>query len=169
MQRDPGIQFKICNCDYNPWKEPTSSPWKWTLSDIAKINELLSELNPNHSFIDSQVLHRLCSRPDFNLVLILDLDKVVGMGSVVIRETLMGRAATIEDVVLDETLRGMGLGRQIVEMLITLAENQQARYIDLTSHYTRQEANDLYFKMGFRRPDTNVWRLYTKVHRNHRS
>lgn len=84
---------------------------------------------------------------------------IVGMGSLVFLKTLVAYSARMEDVVVDEKCRGMGLGGELVRFLISYAEEQGAGLIELTSNPRRFAANKLYRTLGFRLRKTNVYRM----------
>jgi ribosomal protein S18 acetylase RimI-like enzyme len=94
------------------------------------------------------------------LVVALDKDqKILGMGWLVLVCKGNKMTARIEDVVVDESCRGQGIGRRIMDTLVELALNHQVSHIDLTSHPRRMAANALYQELGFKKGETNVYRL----------
>ncbi len=93
-------------------------------------------------------------------VLIARLD-----GAVVATLTLVtfriptGVRSWIEDVVVDDAARGHGVGEQLNRFAIELASNKGATTVDLTSRPSREAANRLYQRIGFKPRDTNVYRF----------
>ncbi len=83
---------------------------------------------------------------------------IVGMLTLVTYRIPTGLHAVIEDVVVDETRRGAGIGAALVAAALSEAEQRGARNVDLTSRPSREAANRLYSKMGFMQRDTNVYR-----------
>ena len=81
------------------------------------------------------------------------------MGQLVIILKLEGVIAQVEDVVVDETRRGKGLGKMISEKLIERAKARGVHMLQLESNPTRTAANTLYQKLGFIVHETNVYRL----------
>lgn len=69
-----------------------------------------------------------------------------------------GRRAWIEDVVVDESARGKGVGRLLNERAIEIAMEAGAKTVDLTSRPSREAANRLYKRLGFVERETNVYR-----------
>ena len=59
---------------------------------------------------------------------------------------------------MDEAARGQGAGEELVGEAIRLAAESGARTVDLTSRPSREAANALYEKVGFRARETNVYR-----------
>ena len=69
-----------------------------------------------------------------------------------------GVRAWIEDVVVDESARGMGAGEALVAAAVVRAQAVGAKTVDLTSRPDRESANRLYLRMGFEPRTTNVYR-----------
>ena len=84
---------------------------------------------------------------------------IVGMGAVVILCVPSGLKAWIEDVVVDEALRGQGIGEALTLALIGYARQAGVGSIHLTSNPARVAANRLYQKLGFQRHETNLYQL----------
>ena len=70
-----------------------------------------------------------------------------------------GLRAWIEDVVVDESARGRGIGAALNRQAIEIARQAGARTVDLTSRPDREAANRLYARLGFNQRNTNVYRL----------
>ena len=70
-----------------------------------------------------------------------------------------GLRAWIEDVVVDETARGKGVGAALNEAALDHARAVGARTVDLTSRPSRDAANRLYQRLGFVERATNVYRF----------
>jgi ribosomal protein S18 acetylase RimI-like enzyme len=87
-----------------------------------------------------------------------DAGQIIGSLTLVIFRTPTGARGWIEDVVVDETARGQGAGEALVAEAIRLASDSGARTVDLTSRPSREAANALYEKVGFRARETNVYR-----------
>ena len=55
----------------------------------------------------------------------------------------------MEDVFVDESLRGQGIGSELVKMVIEEARRQTCYKLVCTSRYEKQEVHALYAKLGF--------------------
>jgi len=66
--------------------------------------------------------------------------------------------AWIEDVVVDESARGRGVGEVLNRTALDLAYGRGAKAVDLTSRPSREAANRLYQKLGFELRNTNLYR-----------
>lgn len=69
-----------------------------------------------------------------------------------------GLRAWVEDVVVDGEARGQGAGQALVEAAVEHAGKLGARTVDLTSRPSREAANRLYRRAGFKLRETNVYR-----------
>ncbi len=84
--------------------------------------------------------------------------RILGLLTLVAIELPTGPEARIEDVVVDESARGLGLGRALVTAALDAAAAAGARYVDLTSAPHRVSARALYQAMGFEVRETGVFR-----------
>ncbi|WP_420638995.1 GNAT family N-acetyltransferase [Candidatus Poriferisocius sp.] len=83
---------------------------------------------------------------------------IVGSLTLVVVRIPTGLRAIIEDVVVDESHRGLGVGRALNEVALEMAQRAGAVTVDLTSRPSREAANRLYLRLGFEVRDTNVYR-----------
>ena len=67
--------------------------------------------------------------------------------------------AWIEDVVVDESARGRGVGEALNRAALERARAAGAKTVDLTSRPSREAANRLYQRLGFEPRETNVYRF----------
>ena len=92
-------------------------------------------------------------------VLIARLDEVaVGTLTLVVFRIPTGVRAWIEDVVVDDSATGHGVGEVLNRFAMDLARRKGAKTVDLTSRPSRAAANRLYQRIGFIQRDTNVYR-----------
>lgn len=92
-------------------------------------------------------------------VLVARLDGViVGTLTLVVFRIPTGVRAWIEDVVVDDSARGHGVGDLLNRFALDLARTKGAKTVDLTSRPSREAANRLYQRIGFQPRDTNVYR-----------
>ena len=84
--------------------------------------------------------------------------RIVGMLTLVVFRIPTGLRAWIEDVVVDETVRGRGVGEALSQEAVRRAVELGARTVELTSRPSRAAANRLYERLGFVRRDSNVYR-----------
>ena len=84
--------------------------------------------------------------------------EIVGTLTLALFRIPTGLRAWIEDVVVDEAVRGGGVGEALTRAALERAAAAGARSVDLTSRPAREAANRLYRRLGFEPRDTNVYR-----------
>ena len=84
---------------------------------------------------------------------------ILGSLTLVLFRIPTGVRAWIEDVVVDESARGRGVGEALNREALRVAAEAGARTVDLTSRPSREAANRLYQRLGFKQRDTNVYRV----------
>jgi ribosomal protein S18 acetylase RimI-like enzyme len=87
-----------------------------------------------------------------------DGDRVVGSLTLALFRIPTGLRAWIEDVVVDGSVRGQGVGEALNRAALDRAAAEGARTVDLTSRPSREAANRLYQRLGFVERETNVYR-----------
>jgi len=85
--------------------------------------------------------------------------EIVGSLSLALFRIPTGLRAWIEDVVVDESARGRGVGAALNQAALGRARAAGARTVDLTSRPSRHAANRLYRRLGFVERETNVYRI----------
>jgi ribosomal protein S18 acetylase RimI-like enzyme len=96
---------------------------------------------------------------DSALFLALVDGRIVGALTLALYRIPTGRKAWIEDVVVDQSARGQGIGAALSEAAVAEARRRGAKDVSLTSRPEREAANRLYERLGFERRNTNVYRL----------
>lgn len=84
--------------------------------------------------------------------------EIAGMLTLVSYPNLTGRKLWIEDVVVDASCRGKGVGEKLTMAAIEFARTLGSKEVKLTSRPSREAANRLYLKTGFVRYETNVYK-----------
>ena len=93
-------------------------------------------------------------------VLVARVDgRIAGTLTLVVFRIPTGVRAWIEDVVVDDTARGHGVGDALNRFALALARERGAKTVDLTSRPSREAANRLYQRLGFLARETNVYRF----------
>lgn len=103
-------------------------------------------------------LAALVAAPGTSLLVARDGETVVGTLTLVVFRIPTGMRAWIEDVVVDESARGRGVGEALTGRALEIAAEAGAKTVDLTSRPSRDAANRLYRRLGFEPRDTNVYR-----------
>jgi ribosomal protein S18 acetylase RimI-like enzyme len=84
---------------------------------------------------------------------------IVGTLTLAMYRAPTGIRSVIEDVVVDESTRGHGIGEALMKRAIDLAREKGAKNISLTSNPMREAANRLYLRVGFRKRETNIYQI----------
>ncbi len=132
-----------------------------TEADLPRVGELLAQLTldvpredtgpplPN-VYLDA---FRRIEADDTQRLLVLEVDsRIVGSLVLFLTPNLTHKGkpfATVENVVVDESKRGAGHGRQLLGFAIDEAKAAGCYKIALTSHKSRAEAHRLYEYLGF--------------------
>jgi len=82
---------------------------------------------------------------------------ISGILTLIVYRVPTGIRARIEDVVVDEALRGNGIGEALVRHALKIARDAGADGVALTSNPRREAANRLYQKLGFNPWQTNLY------------
>jgi ribosomal protein S18 acetylase RimI-like enzyme len=86
-------------------------------------------------------------------------NQIVGLLTLAVFRIPTAMRAWIEDVVVDSSARGHGVGEALNMAAIAEARRRGAKTVDLTSRPSREAANRLYQRIGFVARDTNVYRF----------
>ena len=130
-----------------------------TEADVPAINRLLAQLSRSAPPLDADAVRQIATWEGNRLLVAREAGQIIGMLTLVTFPILTGLRAWIEDVVVDESARGRGVGAALSQEAIRLARAADAWTIDLTSRPSREPANRLYQRLGFRLRETNVYRL----------
>lgn len=84
-------------------------------------------------------------------------NKIIGALTLTVYRVPTGIRSIIEDVIVDKSARGQGIGEALMKRAIEIAREKGAANISLTSNPVREAANRLYLKMGFKKRETNIY------------
>ena len=132
---------------------------------LQQVDSLLHLLNPGAGEIEADRLARLIE--EGRLILFVAeghsggiASKLVGMLTLCVCPTLAQDKLWIEDVIVDDSCRGKGVGRALVKAAVAHAASAwPGNTIYLTSNPARQAARALYASEGFAEYNTGVFRL----------
>jgi ribosomal protein S18 acetylase RimI-like enzyme len=128
-------------------------------STLKLVNRLLPQLSKSAQPLTSGKLEDIVQSTHVHLFIAQEGAEVLGMLSLVVFPIPTGIRAWVEDVVVDESARGKGVGRALSEYAVQAASEKGALTVDLTSRPSRVAANQLYQKVGFQLRETNVYRF----------
>ena len=122
---------------------------------LARLVPQLSSSNPPPGVAELEDI----VRSDASVLFVARIDgRIVGSLTLAVFRIPTGMRAWIEDVVVDESARGHGVGELLNRAAIDEARRRGCVTVDLTSRPSREAANRLYQRLGFERRDTNVYR-----------
>jgi ribosomal protein S18 acetylase RimI-like enzyme len=125
---------------------------------VEACRRLLPQLSSSAAPPLADDLARITNHQANTLFVARNQGAIVGMLTLVMFPLPSGLRARIEDVVVDESARGHGVGTALTMAALDLAQQQGARSVDLTSRASRVAANRLYQQLGFQLRDSNVYR-----------
>lgn len=132
---------------------------KASVKYLKDINTLIHQLSPRLPECSMELLEKIIADANLELWVLIDGGRIVGMATLVVVMILEGLRAQLEDIVVDETYRGKGLGERLSKKLIERAGERKIGVVTLSSRADRIAANKLYQKLGFKPRQTNVYRL----------
>lgn len=125
----------------------------------AAFGRLIPQLSKRSAPPSKRELAQMIASPASD-VLVARLDgEIVATLTLITFRIPTGVRSWIEDVVVDDAARGRGVGEQLNRFAIELARSKGATTVDLTSRPSRDAANRLYKRIGFKPRDTNVYRF----------
>ena len=129
---------------------------------VGPMNRLLAQLSSSGACIDVAQLQALVESEASHLFLAKYKGEVVGMLTLGEYLAPTGRKMWIEDVVVDESARGLSIGRAMVGHAIEYAKGLGGGALMLTSRPSRIAANNLYRSCDFKQKETNVYKMDIK-------
>lgn len=138
---------------------------------IEKVEILTSEIYDAVSRLVPQLgTHKIIPTQD-ELVALIDSDAsrlliarypdgesdIVGILTISIYRVPTGVRSIVEDVIVDTSMRRLGIAKALLNEAIEIARKAGANGVALTSNSQRVEANLLYQNMGFSKRETNAY------------
>ena len=110
---------------------------------------------------DSERLRRLIADPAVTLLIAVDGDTIVGTTTVIVYTTPFWIKARLDEVVVDDSARGKGVGEALVIAALEVGRESGAQVAELQSGRgpNRAAAHRLYERMGFQIRETDVFRI----------
>jgi ribosomal protein S18 acetylase RimI-like enzyme len=126
---------------------------------VDALNQLLPQLSSTANELTLTNLRELVDSSSTTVFVARNDRTLVGTLTLVVFRIPTGLRGWIEDVVVDESARGTGVGEALTLAAIEEAKRLGTRSLDLTTRPTRDAANRLYSRLGFDRRETNVYRF----------
>ncbi len=131
---------------------------KYSARILKSLNLLIPQLSASRKEVTEKLFRQIISDKDVHLFIAEEDQKVLGSLTLVMYPIPTDLRVVVEDVVVDRTARGKGIGQHLMQAAIEKAKEKGATSVNLTSNPRREAANALYQKMGFVQRETNVYR-----------
>jgi len=128
---------------------------------VAAFGRLIPQLSRTAAVPTPDLIRQIVEAEATTVLVARDLrghGRIVGTLTLVVFRIPTGVRAWIEDVVVDGTMRGRGVGEALSQEAVRRAVSLGARTVELTSRPSREAANRLYQRLGFVLRDSNVYR-----------
>ena len=131
---------------------------------VEAFSRLIPQLSPSSPPPTAAELLSIIDNPN-SVLFIAELDgdddarSVVGSLTLAFYRIPTGLKAWIEDVVVDESARGLGVGEALNVAALDESRQRGAKNVSLTSRSSREAANRLYQRLGFEPYETNLYRF----------
>ena len=125
---------------------------------LAAFHRLIPQLSSSSVPMSANQLAEMIAAESTTVFVATRAQEIVGLLTLVVFRIPTGMRAWIEDVVVDESARGAGVGELLNRAALDEARRKGAKTVDLTSRPSRAAANRLYQRLGFVARETNVYR-----------
>jgi ribosomal protein S18 acetylase RimI-like enzyme len=125
---------------------------------VEAFGRLLPQLSSSAAPPDAATLAGIVGSPAVTVLVARSEGRIVGSLTLAMFPAPTGIRAWIEDVVVDESARGQGIGASLTAEAIRRARDAGARSLDLTTRPSREAAGRLYERAGFQRRETRLYR-----------
>jgi ribosomal protein S18 acetylase RimI-like enzyme len=132
---------------------------KVTGEAVEAFGRLLPQLSRSAPPLGQAELDAIVNCPANTVLLARSAGVIAGTLTLVMFPLPSGLRAWIEDVVVDESARGQGIGEMLTREAVRIAGEAGARTVDLTSRPAREAAGRLYERVGFQIRQSRVYRF----------
>lgn len=125
---------------------------------VDAFKRLIPQLDETARIPDIHTLSKIVNSETTRLFVVEDNHRIVASATLVIYDIPTIRKAWIEDVVVDETMRGRGIAVDLLQYILEYAHQEGLDKVDLTSNIQRKSAYALYEKLGFEQRESHIFR-----------
>jgi ribosomal protein S18 acetylase RimI-like enzyme len=125
---------------------------------VEAFGRLLPQLSTSSKPLDAAALEAMVASPAVTVLLARSNGQIAGSLTLAMFPIPTGLRAWIEDVVVDQSARGQGVGALLTQEALRLASAAGARTVDLTTRPAREAAGRLYERAGFNQRDSRLYR-----------
>lgn len=127
--------------------------------DLPQILKLYSELGMDDGIVlnieeANKLFEKIKSYPDYKLYVAITNNEIVGTFALLIMDNLAHNGASsgiIEDVVVKKSLRGLGIGTEMMNFAVQILKNKKCYKLMLSSNLEREDAHKFYEKLGLKK------------------
>ena len=125
------------------------------------VRNLAKQLGNNYKELSDKDLQEIITSPQSFLFLArhIPTKQVAGMIMAIVYRIPYVKKAYLDDLIVDPQFRAKGIGKALMSHAVNFTKEKGAAYVDFTARPRREESNSLYEKLGFKKRDTNVYRL----------
>lgn len=146
MNNHKDVNYVISRLEPTTLNENSSEQIK---SLFKKLNASINQLDVNEVVSKNETIFMVCWHED----------TIVGMALMATYKVISGYKGMIEDVVVQEDYRGLGIGKKLIQNLLKEAKKLELNEILLFSGHHRKAAISLYTSLGFVLKDSGLYRL----------
>ena len=125
---------------------------------VEAFGQLLPQLSSSARPLDADALAVIVASPAVTVLIARSDGRIAGSLTLAMFPIPTGLRAWIEDVVVDDSARGQGVGALLTQEALRLAREAGARTVDLTTRPSREAAGRLYERAGFEQRETRLYR-----------
>lgn len=128
---------------------------------LEALNKLLNQLDNTADPLTEKAIKYMINSPSNRLFVARKMDnkEIVGMLTMIVFRIPFAKKGLLEDIVVDKEHRKKGIGTTLITAAVNQARKEGVNYLDFTSRSTRMEANNLYQSLGFKKRETNIYRI----------
>jgi len=160
------IHIPELNMDIKPimllvhwWDEITLATWSTEEEILAELSELAQVVKEGSDPVTREFMERFFHGRG-TLALALNEERtIVAMASLVPIMKINSFSTSVEHVAVLPAYRGNGISERLVQSLVDYTARIAAKCVVLTCSPSREAANHVYEKLGFKLRSTNVRRL----------
>lgn len=124
---------------------------------VDDINRLLPQMSSSAALVTEEWLHYVLDSGTC-VFIATDQERIIGIVLLSPMVILVGQKDWIEDVVVDEEYRRMGIAGRLMDMAEAASKERGAKSINLTSKPERDDARRMYVDRGYVIRNTGVFR-----------
>lgn len=134
---------------------------KFSLELTTALNKLLKQLDNTATPLTKQDIENMIVSPANRLFVARRKSnkEIVGMLTLIVYRIPVWKKGWIEDIVVDKAYRNKGIATKLIHHAVKSAKADGVLSLNFTSRPQRETANRLYSKLGFKKRDTNVYRI----------